>query len=91
MFEDVQSPGIAARLSVRERLEFFTPVCNGVQHAHQKAMIHRDLKPSNILVAEHEGKPIPKIIVFGVAKALEMRLTESAMHTQIGMMVGTPA
>jgi eukaryotic-like serine/threonine-protein kinase len=77
-------------LPVRERLELFVQVCNGVQHAHQKAMIHRDLKPSNILTTEVDGKPIPKIIDFGIAKATSARLTEETMFTQLGALVGTP-
>ena len=78
------------RLSTRERLELFVRVCEGVQHAHQKAIIHRDLKPSNILVTEVDGKAMPKIIDFGVAKALTQRLTANTMFTQVGDMIGTP-
>lgn len=78
------------RLSTRERLELFVRVCEGVQHAHQKAIIHRDLKPSNILVTEVDGRPAPKIIDFGVAKALSQRLTADTMLTRAGTMVGTP-
>jgi eukaryotic-like serine/threonine-protein kinase len=78
------------RLSTRERLELFVHVCEGVQHAHQKAIIHRDLKPSNILVTEVDGQPAPKIIDFGVAKALAQRLTEQTMYTLVGTLVGTP-
>jgi serine/threonine protein kinase len=63
------------RLTTRERLELFVHVCEGVQHAHQKAIIHRDLKPSNILVTQVDGRPVPKIIDFGVAKAISQRLT----------------
>ena len=59
-----------ARLSVRERLELFIPICQAVQHAHQKGVIHRDLKPSNILVCLYDGKPVPKVIDFGLAKAM---------------------
>jgi eukaryotic-like serine/threonine-protein kinase len=77
-------------LGTRERLELFARVCEGVQHAHQKAVIHRDLKPSNILVAEVDGKPVPKIIDFGVAKATTQRLTELTMFTQLGQLLGTP-
>jgi tetratricopeptide (TPR) repeat protein len=65
-------------------------VCDGVQHAHQKAIIHRDLKPSNVLVAVQDGKPAPKIIDFGIAKAMGQQLTEQTMFTQIGVLVGTP-
>ncbi|HKS97008.1 MAG TPA: protein kinase, partial [Terriglobia bacterium] len=78
------------RLSTRERLELFIHVCEGVQHAHQKAIIHRDLKPSNILVTEVDGHPAPKIIDFGVAKALSQRLTEQTLYTRAGTLVGTP-
>ena len=78
------------RLSTRERLELFMHVCAGVQHAHQKAIIHRDLKPSNILVTEVDGRPAPKIIDFGVAKALSQRLTADTLLTRAGTMVGTP-
>ena len=78
------------RLSTRERLELFIHVCEGVQHAHQKAIIHRDLKPSNILVTEVDGRPAPKIIDFGVAKALTQKLTADTMFTRVGALVGTP-
>ena len=78
------------RLSTRERLELFMHVCEGVQHAHQKAIIHRDLKPSNILVIELDGKAAPKIIDFGVAKALTQKLTANTMFTRVGAMIGTP-
>ena len=78
------------RLSTRERLELFVHVCEGVQHAHQKAIIHRDLKPSNILVTEVDGRPAPKIIDFGVAKALTQKLTAETMFTRVGTMIGTP-
>jgi serine/threonine protein kinase len=64
-------------------------VCEGVQHAHQKAIIHRDLKPSNILVTEIDGKPVPKIIDFGVAKALSQKLTEETLYTRVGAVIGT--
>jgi serine/threonine protein kinase/Tfp pilus assembly protein PilF len=78
------------RLSTGERLELFMQVCEGVQHAHQKAVIHRDLKPCNILVAEVEGRPAPKIIDFGVAKALTRDLSLARMFTCAGAVVGTP-
>ncbi len=78
------------RLTNRERLELFRSLCEGVQHAHQKAIIHRDLKPSNILVAEVDGRPTPKIIDFGVAKATAQRLTEKTMFTELGVLIGTP-
>ncbi len=77
-------------LSTEARLELFVRVCEGVQHAHQKAVIHRDLKPGNILVAHVDGQPLPKIIDFGVAKATTQRLTEMTMFTELGQMVGTP-
>jgi WD40 repeat protein/serine/threonine protein kinase len=78
-----------ARLGIRERLELFAQVCQAVQHAHQKGIIHRDLKPSNILVTIIDGKPIPKVIDFGVAKATSGRLTEESLNTQFGTVVGT--
>src|SRR3990172_9211798 len=76
-------------LPVRARLELMSAVCHAVQHAHQKGIIHRDLKPSNVLVAEYDGKPVPKIIDFGVAKATAQKLTEKTMFTELGQMVGT--
>src|SRR5580693_4956831 len=78
------------RLNTRDRLELFMHVCEGVQHAHQKAIIHRDLKPSNILVTEVDGRPAPKIIDFGVAKALTRKLTGETLFTRAGVIVGTP-
>jgi len=78
------------RLSTRERLELFIRVCEGVQHAHQKAIIHRDLKPSNILVTEVDGRAVPKVIDFGVAKALAQKLTADTLLTRVGALVGTP-
>jgi eukaryotic-like serine/threonine-protein kinase len=78
-----------AKLSPRERLELFIPVCHAVQHAHQKGIIHRDLKPSNILVALYDGKPVPKVIDFGVAKATGPRLTEQSVYTEVGSLIGT--
>jgi hypothetical protein len=78
------------KLSTHERLELFVHVCEGVQHAHQKAIIHRDLKPSNILVTEVDGRAAPKIIDFGVAKALAQKLTAETMYTRVGTLVGTP-
>src|SRR5689334_9754797 len=80
----------ANRLTARQRLELFLPVCNAVQHAHQKGVIHRDLKPSNVLVTLHDGTPVPKIIDFGIAKATEGRLTEKTLFTEFRQMVGTP-
>jgi tetratricopeptide (TPR) repeat protein len=81
----------ANRLSTPERLALFIEVCHAVQHAHQKGIIHRDLKPSNVLVTLHDGKPVPKIIDFGIAKATSQRLTEKTMFTSYGQMIGTPA
>jgi tetratricopeptide (TPR) repeat protein len=78
------------RLSTHDRLELFVHVCEGVQHAHQKAIIHRDLKPTNILVTEVDGRGAPKIIDFGVAKALTQRLIADTMFTRAGTLVGTP-
>ncbi len=78
------------RLNTSERLELFQKVCHGVQHAHQKAVLHRDLKPSNVLVADVDGKPLPKIIDFGVAKATTRALTDATMHTSLGQLIGTP-
>ena len=79
-----------ARLSVAQRLALFVPVCQAVQHAHQKGIIHRDLKPSNILVCLYDGKPVPKVIDFGLAKAMHQPLTEHTLHTAHGVMMGTP-
>ena len=78
------------RLSSRDRLELFQHVCQAIQHAHQKGIIHRDIKPSNILVEERDGKPVPKVIDFGVAKATGPALTKKTLFTQIGAMIGTP-
>ncbi|MGA2730618.1 MAG: serine/threonine-protein kinase, partial [Terracidiphilus sp.] len=77
------------RLTLRQRMELFMLVCQGVQHAHQKAIIHRDLKPSNILVSEIDGKPVPRIIDFGVAKATSQKLSAGTMFTQLGTVIGT--
>jgi serine/threonine protein kinase/tetratricopeptide (TPR) repeat protein len=76
-------------LTPKERLELFIPVCQAVQHAHQKGIIHRDLKPSNVLIALYDGKPVPKVIDFGVAKAMGQKLTERTMFTEVGQIVGT--
>ena len=80
------------KLSVNERLDLFVQICSAVQHAHQKAIIHRDLKPTNVLVTEHDGKPVPKVIDFGLAKALNssQMLTDRTLHTAYGTVVGTP-
>jgi tetratricopeptide (TPR) repeat protein/serine/threonine protein kinase len=77
------------RLTPRQRLELFAPVCQAIQHAHQKSIIHRDIKPSNILVAQYDGKPVPKVIDFGVAKAMGQQLTEQTLVTGFGSIVGT--
>ena len=74
-------------LSPRQRLELFIPVCQAIQHAHQKGIIHRDLKPSNVLVAQYDGKPVPKVIDFGVAKAAGLPLTEKTLVTGFGAIV----
>jgi WD40 repeat protein/serine/threonine protein kinase len=76
-------------LTLRERLELFVPVCQAIQHAHQKGIIHRDIKPGNVLMAVQDGNPIPKVIDFGVAKALHQRLTEESLYTEIGQVIGT--
>jgi serine/threonine protein kinase/WD40 repeat protein len=77
------------RLTTRQRLELFVPVCQAIQHAHQKGIIHRDIKPSNVMVTLYDGNPVAKIIDFGVAKATEQKLTERTLFTQYGTMVGT--
>jgi tRNA A-37 threonylcarbamoyl transferase component Bud32 len=77
------------QLTPRERLELIVPVCQAIQHAHQKGIIHRDIKPSNILVTMIDGRPVPKVIDFGVAKAMDQRLTEKTMVTRFGQIVGT--
>ena len=77
------------RLSPRQRLELFVPVCQAIQHAHQKGIIHRDVKPTNVLVTLYDGKPVPKVIDFGVAKAIDQRLTEKTLFTHFGQIVGT--
>jgi serine/threonine protein kinase/tetratricopeptide (TPR) repeat protein len=78
-----------ARLTPRERLELFVPICQAVQHAHQKGIVHRDLKPANILVTLIDGRPVPKVIDFGVAKATAGKLTDESLSTQFGAVVGT--
>jgi serine/threonine protein kinase len=77
------------RLSPRQRLELFLPVCQAIQHAHQKGIIHRDIKPSNVLIAAYDGKPVPKVIDFGVAKAMGGKLTERTLFTGFGGILGT--
>jgi eukaryotic-like serine/threonine-protein kinase len=76
-------------LTPRQRLELFVPVCQAIQHAHQKGIIHRDLKPSNVMITLYDGKPVAKVIDFGVAKATEQKLTERTLFTQYGTLVGT--
>ena len=78
------------KLTMRERLELFVPVCQAVQHAHQKGIIHRDLKPSNVMVSLYDGRPVPKVINFGVAKAAGQALTDKTLVTGFGALVGTP-
>ncbi len=77
------------RLTPKERLELFIPVCHAVQHAHQKGIIHRDLKPSNVLIALYDDRPVPKVIDFGVAKAIGRTLSERTLFTEVGVLVGT--
>jgi len=78
------------KLNIEERLELFKQVCEGVHHAHQKGIIHRDIKPSNILVSNHSDKAVPKIIDFGIAKAITQPLTEETFFTHEGQLLGTP-
>ena len=77
-------------LELEERLQLFVTVCQAVQHAHQKGIVHRDIKPPNVLVAEVGGAPLPKVIDFGIAKAIERRLTEESLRTRDGVLLGTP-
>ena len=79
------------KLSTRERLALFAPVCQAIQHAHQKGIIHRDIKPSNVMVTLHDGKAVPKVIDFGIAKATNQKLTEKTLFTNYSQMIGTPA
>ena len=79
-----------ARLNIRGTLDLFTAVCRAVQHAHQKGVIHRDLKPNNILVSEHDGRAVPKIIDFGIAKALTPMLEGASSLTVQAPFLGTP-
>src|SRR5216110_2489602 len=78
-------------LSTRDRLDLFIPICNAIQHAHQKGIIHRDIKPSNILVTLHDGRAVPKVIDFGIAKATSATLTDHTLLTEHRQMIGTPA
>ncbi len=80
----------ARKLTPRQRLELFVPVCQAIQHAHQKGVIHRDIKPSNVLVALYDDTPVPKVIDFGIAKAAGQTLTEKTLMTGFGSVVGTP-
>jgi serine/threonine protein kinase/Tfp pilus assembly protein PilF len=80
-----------ANLGIRARLDLFVQICGALQHAHQKGIIHRDIKPSNVLVSEHDGRAVPKVIDFGIAKATNARLTERTMFTGFHQMIGTPA
>ena len=77
------------KLTIRERLELFSQVCQAIQHAHQKGIIHRDIKPSNVLVTLHDDTPVPKVIDFGVAKALNARLTDRTIYTEHLQVIGT--
>ncbi|MCX6930927.1 MAG: serine/threonine protein kinase, partial [Verrucomicrobia bacterium] len=79
------------KLSTQERLDLFIQVCHAIQHAHQKGIIHRDIKPSNVLVTLHDGVPVPKVIDFGIAKAMEQKLTEKTIYTAFEQFIGTPA
>jgi len=78
-------------LSTKDRLALFLQVCNAVQHAHQKGIIHRDIKPSNVMVTHHDGRPVPKVIDFGIAKATNQKLTEKTLFTRYAHIIGTPA
>jgi serine/threonine protein kinase/Tfp pilus assembly protein PilF len=77
-------------LPIAERLELFTQVCNAVHHAHQKGLVHRDIKPTNILISEHDGRAVAKVIDFGIAKAVDARLTEKTLFTEFQQPIGTP-
>ncbi len=79
------------QLDTRKRLDLFIQICQAIQHAHQKGIIHRDIKPSNIMVTQHDGVPVPKVIDFGIAKATETRLTDKTLFTAYEQVIGTPA
>jgi serine/threonine protein kinase len=80
------------KFSTQDRLALFNQVCQAIQHAHQKGIVHRDIKPSNILVADHDGVPVPKVIDFGIAKATtDQRLTDKTLFTALEQFIGTPA
>src|SRR5438046_8716281 len=78
------------KLSTGERLKLLVQVCHAIQHAHQKGIIHRDIKPSNILVTLHDGVPVPQVIDFGIAKAIQQELTQKTVYTQLRQFIGTP-
>ena len=78
------------KLTPKERMELFVPVCQAIQHAHQKGIIHRDIKPTNVLIALYDDKPVVKVIDFGIAKATGGTLTEHTIDTGFGGVVGTP-
>src|SRR5271169_623204 len=78
------------KLSTKERLDLFIPVCQAIQHALQKGIIHRDIKPSNVLVTLHDGTPVVKVIDFGIVKAIGQQLTEKTLFTNFAQMIGTP-
>ena len=80
-----------SKLTAQERLKLFIPVCQAIQSAHQKGIIHRDIKPSNVLVTLHDGQPLPMVIDFGIAKAVNQKLTEKTLFTNYATMIGTPA
>jgi non-specific serine/threonine protein kinase/serine/threonine-protein kinase len=88
--ESITSYVTRHKLSIPDRIALFIQICEGVQHAHQKGIIHRDLKPSNLLIALQSDRPVPKIIDFGVAKAMTHSLTERTLYTELGALVGTP-